>query len=134
MVAVSAALRSWMVIAIEEVGGEESLLLIRPTLTLRRSRLGRMVATTMTDSLLDEALSSTRETLSRLPQTRAWGALRRRLELLAKASETIELRPTPPSEIVRLARLILSLREDAAHLREGLAPAATESDPRLTQS
>lgn len=73
----------------------------------------------MSDSLLVEALHDTRGLLADLEDDDddATTALRERVEVLARASAAVQLRPARRDQLVHLAKLALALRDEAVSLR-----------------
>lgn len=73
----------------------------------------------MSDSLITEALGETRfllEDLDDVDDTAA-DTLRARVDILERASATLELRPALREDILRIARLAMEVRDDAVALR-----------------
>lgn len=73
----------------------------------------------MTDSLLVEALGDARMVLDELHDEEALGVkeLRARSLLLERAAALQTLRPAARDDVVKLAKLILDLRDEAVELR-----------------
>ncbi len=69
------------------------------------------------DSLLVEAIAETRAQLEDLRGVPRAMDLRIRVELLAQAAAMISLRPADRADVVRLAKLVLDVREEAVAMR-----------------
>lgn len=72
----------------------------------------------MSDSLLVEALSSCRAVLVDLPDTPATRSLDARVNLLERATLSLDLHPGSRDQIVRLAKAVLDLRDEVVRARE----------------
>jgi hypothetical protein len=68
------------------------------------------------DSLLVEALVETRRLLDDLGTLSAASPLRLRRDLLERAACGIHLRPTPKAHVIRIAKLVLAVRDEAVSL------------------
>lgn len=73
----------------------------------------------MSDSLLVEALDDTRILLNEIEDddTTAARVLRKRVEILDRASASLQLRPASREQVVLLAKLAMQVRDDAVELR-----------------
>lgn len=74
----------------------------------------------MSDSLLDEALGGCHEILDDLPQSPTRVRLEARVEMLERATWSMGLSLVGEEEIVRMAKLILALRDEIADARRSL--------------
>jgi len=73
----------------------------------------------MSDSLLVEALDDTRILLNEIEDddTTAARVLRKRVDILDRASASLQLRPASREQVVLLAKLAMQVRDDAVELR-----------------
>lgn len=73
----------------------------------------------MSDSLLVEALDDTRSLLNDIDDDDGVAArtLRARVDILDRASASLQLRPAGREQVVRLAKLAMQVRDDAVELR-----------------
>lgn len=75
----------------------------------------------MSDSLLDEALRFCKGAIDVMGDTPMRNTLRARHDVLERATWSLSLLPSvsvPPGvEVIRLARLVLELRDDVQHAR-----------------
>ncbi len=94
-----------------------------------RPPLERCILACMSDSLLDQSLRFCHEALLEMSETPTRRQLQARLGVLERATWSLALLPAPEDQVVRLAKLVLALRDDVSR-----AKADDELFTRLSQS
>jgi len=82
----------------------------------------------MTDSLVDEAVTSCRDVIEGLEDSRLRRVFRLRLGLLESAAWSIALEPAARAELMSLVKLLLELRDDAVRARSGRLPSSSRRE------
>jgi hypothetical protein len=81
----------------------------------------------MSESILDEAITYCNQTLDELPESAEVAPLRGRLAMLERAIWSTSHVPTSVDQIVRLAKLLLDLRDEISGLAAQRMPTLREA-------